>query len=234
MDENTRTLEALVSRLRNQIRVLSALFLVGLSAGSFLMLRRGDDRILRARGIIIVDDQGRDRILIGAPVPDSKSRVRTDPQKAMKAWGSKYPRFDWYAGLDHRTNGILILNDRGFDQIIVGDPVPDPNIGRRIAPSVGIAINDPTGEERSGWGFFPDKNRIVLGLDSDKGTEGVVLSILEDGSAGLSTSGGRGEIFLGHTGSATPVAGPPGPFDGLFISNREGASRKLEASDPKR
>lgn len=38
----------------------------------------GVDKIIKTRGIIIVDEQGRERILLGAPVPTAKNRVRTD------------------------------------------------------------------------------------------------------------------------------------------------------------
>ena len=30
---------------------------------------------------------------------------------------------------------MLTLSEDGFDRLVVGDPVPDPNIGMRIAPS---------------------------------------------------------------------------------------------------
>lgn len=37
-----------------------------------------DNKIIRARGLVIVDDKGRERILLGAPIPQAKNRVRTD------------------------------------------------------------------------------------------------------------------------------------------------------------
>lgn len=164
------------------------------------------DSILRARGLIIVDAQGRDRILIGAPVPDSAARVRTDFGKAVEAWGKRFPNMDWYKTLDHSTNGILILDDRGFDRIAVGDPTPDPNIGRRISPATGVQINDQEGFERTGWGYFAEKGRVVLGLDSPRGQEGVTVFILEDDTTGLSINAGEKSLFLG---SAPGEAAPP-------------------------
>lgn len=37
---------------------------------------------------------------------------------------------------------------------MLGDPVPDPNIGRRIGPATGLIINDLQGFERTGYGFI--------------------------------------------------------------------------------
>ncbi len=36
----------------------------------------------------------------------------------------------------------------------MGYPVPHPNIGRRIGPRTGLAINDAEGFERSGYGLL--------------------------------------------------------------------------------
>lgn len=37
--------------------------------------------VIRAKGIVIVDEKGKDRILIRAPIPYSKDRVRTNMDK---------------------------------------------------------------------------------------------------------------------------------------------------------
>lgn len=39
----------------------------------------------------------------------------------------------YYQDYIHETNGMLILSEDGFDRLVVGDPVPDPSIGRRSA-----------------------------------------------------------------------------------------------------
>lgn len=177
--------------------------------------------ILRARGLVIEDASGRERILIGAPVPEAASRVRTDMAKVMRAWGKRYPNMDWYKTLDNSTNGILILDANGFDRIAIGDPTPDPNIGRRIAPSVGVLINDQEGFERTGWGYFPAKGRVVLGFDSRKGQEGVTLFVLEDDTTGMNINAGDKSIFLGsQPGTAAPTAAKA-PFFGLIIKDKD-------------
>ena len=97
------------------------------------------DGVLRARGLIIEDEAGRERILIGAPVPEAANRVRTDEARVQEVWASRYPDADgymgYYQGYSHETNGLLILSEDGFDRLVLGDPVPDPNIGRRSAPA---------------------------------------------------------------------------------------------------
>jgi hypothetical protein len=43
--------------------------------------------IIRAKGIVIEDSAGRDRILIGSPIPLSGDHVRTDTAMVRKYWG---------------------------------------------------------------------------------------------------------------------------------------------------
>jgi len=67
------------------------------------------DGVLRARGLIIEDEAGRERILVGAPIPEAVNRVRTDDARAREAWASRYPDPDAYMGYyqdySHETNG---------------------------------------------------------------------------------------------------------------------------------
>ena len=44
---------------------------------------QGQPQVLRARGLIIVDEQGRERIVIGSPVPDPKEGKRLNPSTGM-------------------------------------------------------------------------------------------------------------------------------------------------------
>ena len=147
-----------LARQQREVRILKA-YSVFLSIAllSFVFLaftfQRGGDDIIRTKGIIVTDQNGKDRILIGAPVPSSENRIRSNFDKAKNAWGKRFPSFDWYKTLNNATNGMIILDEHGYDKIAIGDPVPDPNIGKRVAPSVGLAINDNEGFERSGWGY---------------------------------------------------------------------------------
>lgn len=162
--------------------------------------------IIKTKGLVIVDSLGRERILIGAPIPNSRNRVREDLSKVKKLWGDvgfKGTNYmNWYNEFNNSTNGIVIIDDNGFDRIIVGDPVPDPNIGKRIGPSTGIVINNDKGFERTGYGILkvPGGDRIVLGLDGVQGSEAAALGVYENGEAGLSFYGSdRESIFLGKS-----------------------------------
>jgi hypothetical protein len=210
-----------IDRLRRGVFLLTAYAAVVTIAVLILFFKafigtRPHD-VLRVRGLIIEDAAGRERILIGAPVPPATARVRTDLTKAVKAWGKRYPNMDWYKRLDNTTNGILILDENGFDKIAIGDPTPDPNIGKRIAPATGIEINDQEGFERTGWGYFPSMGRVVLGLDSRRGQEGVTLFILEDDMTGMNINAGEKSMFLGSApGEETRVTVQEPAFGILF------------------
>ncbi len=127
---------------------------------------------------------------------------------------------DWYQDYNHSTNGILILSEDGFDRIALGDPKPDPNIGKRIGPSTGMVINDAEGFERMGYGLLDIDGtyRVTLGLDSDRITEGLVL-FLDDltGEVGISVGDGGDRIFLGKASAGHGLSSLPDPFQGLLF-----------------
>src|SRR4051812_49352041 len=183
--DRVRHLEHQLRRLRHAVVVLGGILCVTLAATWVqlpVLKAQGADRILRARGLIIEDEAGHERILIGAPVPAAANRVRTNEARVRQLWGRRFPDTDRYMGFykdyRHSTNGILILDDQGFDRVALGDPVPDPNIGKRVGPSTGMVVNDEQGFERTGYGLITvdGKHRVVLGLDSAQGQEGLTLS----------------------------------------------------------
>jgi hypothetical protein len=153
------------------------------------------------KGIIVEDENGKERILIGAPIPYAKNRARTDTTKVNQKWavgmGPGYMKY--YKDYNHSCNGIVFLDENGWDKIAIGDPVPDPIIGKRIGPETGMLFNDDKGLERSGYGLLSvdGQLRVVLGLDHGNGTEGAALSVLPDGSVGLSLDSKGNSIFTG-------------------------------------
>lgn len=231
-------MDSVIKKLQHEIMVLKlfclflSLTLLSLVFLAFTFQRTGDE-IIRTRGIIVVDENGNDRILLGAPVPNSAHRIRSSVEKAKTAWGKRFPSFDWYKNLNNSSNGMIILDEHGYDKITIGDPVPDPNIGKRIAPSVGIAINDTEGFERSGWGFAPENNRVVFGLDSPQGSEGVILSILEDGSTGMSLTNGQRKIYVGSAPANGLITELPEPFHGILIQDSSGITHKISSFNKK-
>jgi hypothetical protein len=104
---------------------------IGILSLSFSEIKRFD--IIRAKGIVIEDVKGKDRILIGAPIPHSKDRVRTDTAKVRKHWASQFDNPDqymgWYRKYKNSANGIVFMNDKGFDEVLVGEELADANVG---------------------------------------------------------------------------------------------------------
>lgn len=160
------------------------------------------DDVLRVRGLVIEDEAGRERILIGAPVPEAANRVRTDTARLRELWGPEHPDIeaymDSYQDYNHGANGLVILNEDGFDRLILGEDGPDPHSGRRIAPVTGLLVHDRSGFERGGFGVFPAENGdlVALGLDTSRG-EALSLIAYNEGMIGVYLNHGGDYMFLG-------------------------------------
>lgn len=243
VEARLRRLEQQVVRQRRAgvLLLTAGIILVGVMAAGRPALLRGaaqdaaaEDQVLRARGLVIVDEAGRERILIGAPIPDADNRVRTDMARVEDIWGPRFPRAyidEFYPTYRHRMHGMLVLDENGFDRIALGDSVPDPNIGQRVGPASGVLINDAEGFERSGYALLDVDSvyRVVLGLDGDDGREGVVLSLHDGGPRGLTISGDA-SIFLGTAPESTYVARGEA-FSGLLMETEAGEAHRLELEE---
>lgn len=234
MNDRIDRLERSVRRLRLYALTITVALLALPLLAALRQAPEQDDRILRARGLVIVDEAGRERILIGAPIPAAENRVRTDMERVEEIWGPRFPRAyidEYYPTYRHHLHGMLVLDENGFDRLAVGDSVPDPNIGRRIGPATGVLVNDANGFERSGYGLLDVDGvyRVVLGLDGDDGREGVVLSLHDDGPRGLHVLGDR-SIFLGTAPESTYVAGGEA-FAGLLMQRGERTVHRLSLED---
>jgi hypothetical protein len=233
MDDTIASLRRSIRRLQ---LVTGGLTFVTLAAG-LSAFRAQAPTVLRARGIIIEDAQGRERILIGAPVPYAKNRVRTDTARVRQAWSNRYPDpnqyMGFYATYRNGTNGMIVLDERGFDRLAVGDSVPDPNIGKRIGPSDGIVINDSAGFERTGYGLLKvSKYRVSLGMDSERGEEGIGL-MLDDAAqiVGLFGKSRDRSLFLGNDiGAASPALASEA--FGLTLRKGQSITKSIDASKP--
>ncbi|MBN8699617.1 MAG: hypothetical protein J0L54_08380 [Chitinophagales bacterium] len=200
MDEKVQLLQRQVNKLKLLVAAicLSAILFFILAFGK----REENESIIRVKGIIVEDEAGRERIIIGAPLPFAKNRARTDTAKIKSKWaigmGPQY--MNNYKTYNHSANGIAILDENGWDRIVLVDPVPDPIIGNRIGPETGLLLNDDKGLERSGYGLLNVNNqlRVVLGPDHGNGMEGAALSVLPDGSVGLYLDSKDNSIFAGH------------------------------------
>lgn len=218
-----RRIEQLETHVRVLRRTVGLLAVVVLATAAMAFTRAQSD-VIRVRGIVVEDAAGRERILIGAPIPEARNRVRTDSARVVQTWATRFPDPDaymgYYADYRHSVHGILVLDEHGFDRLAIGDSTPDPNIGRRIGPATGIQINDEAGFERSGYGLLTvgGRNRVVLGLDSDRGTEGVTLSLVDGSHMGLSVYGPGGSLgFLGSAPAGHTRVGLPDSVFGLVL-----------------
>ncbi len=161
-----------IERLERQVRVLRVsvvILLALLVAGAAMQARKEAQDVIRTKGLVIVDANGKDRILLGAPAPND-GRKRKDA-----------------------ATGLVVLGEDGSDRVVVGF-TPGPQMGgqvaQRIADAVGIQINDKDGNERAGFGVL-NNGRVVLGLDY-AGREAVSLFVMPDeGYAGMLIGGDR-------------------------------------------
>lgn len=187
--------------------------------------------ILRTKGIIIEDENGKDRILIGAPIPYSKDRVRTDTAKVKANWASSFGSeaknyMNYYKDYNHSTDGIVIMNDEGFDRVLVGDKLADPNTGQKMFESAGITWNDKKGWELGGAGVNTSADgsaRAVMGLDDPKTNgEAIHMVALEDGTKALIIGSELGRLVIGMNAEKSEFIQTNSAFTGIKYFNQDG------------
>ena len=111
----TMSFEQQIATLERQLtstrRVLHAALFVGgvLVVGAWAMPKHQSTEVLRVRGLIVEDELGRERIFIGAPVPDGKDGRRSSPSVGVVINDTAgYERF----GLGLKASGSMSM---GFD-----------------------------------------------------------------------------------------------------------------------
>ena len=207
----------------DKIKEADQVFFIGNGGSHSIALHMAED-LLKTKGIVIWDEQGNERILIGSPIPYAKNRIRTDSIRAKENWAFMHPEYmNFYKGYNHSANGILILDENGYDRIVIGSQTPDPNIGPRIAPASGLILNDEMGFERSGYAILKvnGKDRVNLGMDTNKGTEGLILTVDDRGVTGLSVRSQKQNICLGKADSTKWDSKNDFPFNGLLIEQAD-------------
>lgn len=231
-------MENQIKKLRNGLFLLAGYSLIlTIVIISFLLNTEKDqvvtNDIIRTKGIIIEDSSGKARILIGTPIPFADHRIRTNTNKVTELWAGRFPKnwFEMYKNeYNHATNGILILDETGHDRLVIGNPVPDLYFGKRIGPATGIIINDEKGQERTGYAILnvDGTNRVNLGLDNAKGTEGVLLTLNDDGTTGLVIRDLDQTIFIGKADTSNWYT-KDFPYNGLFIKDSVGIKYDLNS-----
>ena len=163
--EDWNHLQRQISWLR---RGLLVTLLLGVALAATLYVRSRDS-VIRTQGLVIVDAQGHDRILIGAPVPTSTNRSRKDS----------------------RTDGIVFLGQTGADRLAVGQTPPPVINGKTVTrigdgDNYGLILFDKQGNERGGMAFM-GMGRAVIGLDRAAPMSDAIGMMVDDkeGFAGL-------------------------------------------------
>jgi hypothetical protein len=229
----TQTVERRIRLLERRLYFAYLIIIAAilLQVGSFMWspaqanneLTDGSNKVIKTRGIIIVDDQGKERILLGAPIPAAKNRVRTDLARVKEIWGKRFPEkyLEYYKNYNHNVNGMLVLDQNGFDRLVVGDGVTDPNTGKRIGTETGLIFNDEEGFERGGFGLLKvkDKYRVALGMDSEKsGSEGLTLSLEDGGIIGMGIYDNKSNsTFMGFLPPNSFNNETAEPFNGVLM-----------------
>ncbi len=189
--------------------------------------------IIRAKGIILEDSLGRDRILIGSPVPYSKDRVRLDTALVRKYWASKVipgnpdEYMGYYRTYRNKSEGIVVMNEQGFDRVLLGDRLADANTGRRMFEAAGILWNDRQGFELGGAGVNTTEEglaRTAFGLDNSEG-EAIHMVAMEDGTKGLVITDGNGYLMFGMSPENGALFQNKLPFTGIRYFDGQGVLR---------
>jgi hypothetical protein len=181
-----------------------SLTLIGILGFGFARTEKFD--LIRTKGIIVEDENGKDRILIGAPIPQSKDRVRTDTNLVRKYFvpdvakdPNKY--MEWYKNYRHTAFGMVVLNEKGMDVMQIGDQLSDPNVGRRMFLPTGILLNNQKGMEVGGFGthtFNDGRSGVALGLDDPgNGREAFHALVLSDGTRAMILQDANAKLVLG-------------------------------------
>lgn len=227
MSADNASLQKSVRHLRLAVVAMGCVLIAVVATG----FSSPDDRIVRARGIVIEDSQGRARIVIGAPAPDVPERLRTNKDKWQETFAWLYPQGDIapLAGLNNDVFGMLVLDEKGQDRVAIGAPVPDPLNGRRIGPAYGISFHDDDGIERGGFGHLKDKakglDRVGIGLDGRDG-EGVIILVDGDGTAGLVANDNKqGKRLFTGVAPAGSIVSPQSTERrmGTIVTNEDGS-----------
>lgn len=141
MEEQIRLLQKQVKQLKYMLLGIISIFALVILAS----FTTGNKDIIRTKGIIVEDANGKPFIMMGNPIPQDKDRARRDSMAGM-------------AFVDEKGIDRLYMGKDG--KLQVGGEIVDRN-----SEGWSYNINDVTGDERGGFGFADEEDRIGLGLD---------------------------------------------------------------------
>jgi len=178
-----------------------------------------ENTVLRVHGIVIEDEQGHPRVLLGAPTPSVSNRNRREP-----------------------VNGIVLLGPNGADRIVISYPGLEPQIIGKVekrsisVASAGFIINDAEGNERVGLGASDDGMRVALGMDySDRDAVGLLVSPNFSGFIAFARNGERNDqaaLAVLKDGTSTLKLADVNGDEGVIVEDRTGAPLKVQLQNP--
>lgn len=98
-----------------------SIVLIGGFCLGFIIINKFD--LIRMKGIIIEDENGKDRILIGVFIFYLKDRVRMDINLVRKYFVSEFnlknkdKYMEWYKNYRYLVFGMVVMNEKGIDVI---------------------------------------------------------------------------------------------------------------------
>lgn len=219
------TLEGRVLLLEKRLGQMWLIFLsvlvmviVGAWVGHSVAASQQNKTVLRVRGIVIEDEQGRPRVLLGAPTPSVRDRNRTEP-----------------------VNGMVLLGPSGADRIVISSPGLEPQVmgkveKRRIPlASAGLLINDADGNERAGFGSSDDGTRVSLGMDyADRDAIGLLVSPNFSGFIAFARKGelnDQAAIAVLKDGTSTVKLANSDGDEGIIVEDRKDAPLRIQVQN---
>ena len=214
----TNTLEARITALERRNRILTGLLVV-LAAFALTAAMRPAPDVLRSEGLVIVDAEGRQRVVLGAPLGGVSTHEGSSG-----------------------TVGMIVYDTLGRPLTSIG--YNNPNMGAdgeakpRIGTAAGMTFYDPrNGRERGGIGAFGDgRANVCLDYGESIEKEAACMSVApgDQYAAVLLNAHPSSEFFdrvVMYTGadgaSSIKVIGSGANRNGVFLAAGKGPLRAI-------
>ena len=152
-------MEAQIKKLQQiqKFQSFIILFLMLAMAVMYFVDEKDARDIIHTKGLVIEDENGKPRMMMGFPISHAETRLRNDT-----------------------LSGMLMLDEYGVDRIHLGTHGKLFLGGRyidRYNDGWSLFFNDGKGEERTGYGYSDSDNSVGLGMDygGESGGEAIYL-----------------------------------------------------------
>lgn len=158
---NLERIEKLESKHKNlkYAFITTLLIFIIYVAFTFKNEKASSEDIIKVKGLVIVDDKGNPRIVMGTPINELEGRKRNDT-----------------------LIGISYLDEKGVDRLTFGHlpaPLTTDGLKNRRVEGVGILIHDSEGIERGGYSVLDDETALLT-IDWPKTGEAIAISSGKD------------------------------------------------------